>query len=261
MEPQPHPILQHPAANNSLAWLAVRNRDYIALTKLTVDHGRAATEPIIPVTGEPKTPLTAACLSGDTLAVSILLSAGADPNLRADGYSIASPMTWAIKAKSLGCIRQLLDAGAKHNPASEDWADTAVTHTNTEISDLPGDASSILRTLLNHGVPPTPRTFCRAIEKGRHTAVKHLIAAGADIHATRLINSTSPIECCLQLPGSIRNQYTTGPQMLRILLDAGYNPNAPCSRPAPSPPCSSPSRPEPTGRSPRSCAPAPILPR
>lgn len=213
--------LLEPNTPQGRAWIAVLNSDYGRLATEIAHHGAACTGPSALPGGWPVTPLTQAAKQGDSLAVRMLLDAGADPNHAASGNQIQSPTQWAIEAKSLGCARLLLAAGATA-PKWEDWAQEAVLSTETEVVD---EAPSILRAMLAAGAPATDAAMWAAISTGRHVAALDLIAHGG--HVDAVYRSHPMMSAALQLPGSDDSD-STGPQMLRILLAATASPDIPC---------------------------------
>ena len=90
-----------------LAWDAVQRADYEELERIIREHATTCTGTAQGRLGHPVTALTAAARRADSKAVGMLLDAGAEPNVRASGNMIASPMQWAIEADSLGCVRLL----------------------------------------------------------------------------------------------------------------------------------------------------------
>ena len=213
-----------PAGKAAIAVVEGRHNGLHACIKR---HGAAATVAVRGSIGHPVTPLGLAAIRGDTLAISLLLGAGADPHERANGHLIASPMAWAIESDSLGAVRLLVENRRWREggmPPEEDWTDLAV-HSRDHVAH-PNPA--ILRLLLAAQVKPTAAALERAVEKGIHAAARLLLDAGADPNEPARRRGVAPIALAIDLPGRDNDESTIGPAMLKLLAGAGANVNAWC---------------------------------
>ena len=217
--------LADPTTPSALAYLAVCDNDYDRLRELTSRHQASCTQLVGFTLGHALSPLTEAARSGDTLAVNLLLEAGADVDQRAHGNLPQTPTHWAIEAGSLGCVRMLL----AHRPTpadDEDWAATAIRHSRREQTEKIPECTTILRAVLKAGAPATPAALQAAVKDGRYVAALDLIRHGADPMAT---HQGYPIACdVFALVGYTDDSETLGPRMLRVLLDNGLDPDVPC---------------------------------
>ena len=212
------------------AWDAVCDADYKALDKVIGQHGDAATLEVQGPIGHPVTALTAAAQRGDTQALTMLLENDADPNVRASGNMIASPMAWAIEAQSLGCVRMLLTSDRYPlvlSPPDEDWAELAVLRGDYIKEPRP----AILKALLDAGIGASAEALGRAVDQGIHQVAKLLLDSGADANGPNARTGLLPMAHTLSLPGRVEAADTIGPQMMRLLIDKGASVDALCGPP------------------------------
>ena len=217
--------LANPGTPSGRAWDAVTFHDYETLAELIQTHGTDCTLPSESTLGHPVTPLTQAARRADTRALHMLLDAGANPNHRASGHTIHSPTHWAIESSSTGCVRMLLQAGARM-PEQEDWAFTAILHTPAELVEK---YPTILRMVLANSAPATDAAIHAAVSAGLHVAVENLLSHGARPDASH--QSFPLMTKVLALGGHTQDSQTIGPRMLAILLNAGASADAPCGPP------------------------------
>ena len=216
---------------SGMAWTAVRQADYEELEATLERHGVKATGTAQGPIGHAVTPLCAAAARGDTRAVSILIEAGADTGVKASGHMVATPMSWAIEADSLGCVLLLAKAMAKAKigePEDEDWCDLAIVAHDYIAHPDP----EILRALLNARANPTQGALCRSIAQGVEAAVEVLLVYGADPNRTDERTGNTPLGWCVSTLGGAPDQNDgTGPRILKLLLDRDADPNGVCGEP------------------------------
>ena len=213
------------------AWGAVILADYKGLAETLERFGKEATGTVHGALQYPVTALTAGAVRGDTLAVTMLLDAGAHPAEKGSGHLAASPIAWAIEADSLGCVRRLLAALQRvgiSQPQDEDWSDMAIVH-HDYISHPDPD---ILQALLEGGARATQGALCRSISHGIQQAVELLLDHGADPNGRDERTGENPLGWCVAaLGGTANRKETTGPAILTLLLGRSADPKRPCGEP------------------------------
>ena len=201
------------------AWLAVMAADYDALTKILSAHGTKATETTQGRIGHPVSALTTAARRGDSLAVRMVIEAGADLDLKASGNMEASPLSWGTEADSYSCVRLLLDAGASPTPPREDLANTAVLYHDY----VRNPRADVLELLLSGGVPATSKALYQALCKTAENAVEALLAAGADPNGAERSSGEPP-----PLGQTVKMAEEQGKRLMKRLLAAGADIHAEC---------------------------------
>ena len=114
------------------------------------------------------TPLMYAVLYGDARALSDMVRAGADPNLRNDVG--ASALMWAID--DVDKVRVLLEAGADVNATSD------FDRTPLALAAAHAGSAPVVGLLLDHGAKPSPAALASAALQENPAAVRILLSAG-----------------------------------------------------------------------------------
>lgn len=131
------------------------------------------------------TPLLEAAETGHADTVKILLERGADPNLAETGQSIGrgtTPLKAAVMNGDVIAIRYLLDGGAKVNAQRDDLGTAlhwAVEEGHTEAADLLLSRGADVDARNWYGMTP----LMNAASSGHADVVKLLIARGANVNA------------------------------------------------------------------------------
>ncbi|MBA4077817.1 MAG: hypothetical protein C0508_22505 [Cyanobacteria bacterium PR.023] len=127
--------------------------------------------------------LVKAAVAGDVGQVAMLATRGA--NVNAIGSNGATPLFWALNARSHNGVEALLHAGADPNLLT-----TKIGYSPMYFVAM-GDDSELLRLLLRFGGNPNhpgqgaieDRPLTQAAAKGRIENLRLLLAAGADVNA------------------------------------------------------------------------------
>ena len=161
------------------------------------------------------TALMAASYGGRVEVVSLLLEAGADPNLGMDTGTQAYPLSQACHGRHVEVVRLLLDAGADANVVGDGVGTTALM----TASDI-GHAE-VVHLLLDAGADTNLADIAgrtavmRASAKGHVEVVRLLLEAGADAHVADRGG-------CTALMLASENGHV---EAVRLLLDAGTDVN------------------------------------
>ena len=161
--------------------------------------------------------LFAAVWAGDIERVKVLLSAGADANVRskAKDHGNARPLHWAASAGNVGIVNALLASRADPNAATDSgwtplhsaaWQNRANAIRALTAGGADPDAKDNERTTVLH----------RAVIEGHAEAIKALLAGGADPNSVGLEDLT-----VLGL-AAIENQA----EAIKVLAASGANVNA-----------------------------------
>jgi ankyrin repeat protein len=168
------------------------------------------------------TPLSLACVNGNTTIVELLLDAGADPNTTLRGGETVL-MTAARTGRS-GPVQALLARHANVN-AKERRGQTAImwaaAEGHTEVVRLLIQADADFSTPLDSGF--TPLFF--AVREGRTETVSALLEAGADVNSTiqpRKGTGKGPRSGTSPLMLAVENGHF---ELAMTLLEAGADPN------------------------------------
>ena len=121
-------------------------------------------------------------------------------------------------------MRLVLGAGGAAGE-NEDVQDIAVIHADP----VKTPHHKVLKLLLEH-TPASARALCRAVERHSPQWAKQLTDAGADANARPEPWKAPPLQMALEAPGT-ESPDTIGQRLLKVLLDAGANPNEPLGRP------------------------------
>ena len=124
------------------------------------------------------------------------------------------------KGGPLSSVRMLLEAGARQ-AGNEDVQDTAVYSTDPVT-----DSKHPILAILLEKMKPSTEALCRAIERKAPRWAEQLTRAGADPNAWSRRTETAPLLDALSAPGSA-DAGTLGPRLLKMLLDAGADPERP----------------------------------
>ena len=198
---------------------AVRLGDVIGLARLIEAHGAAAAAAAEQPICSRATPLGHAAEAGDSLMVKMLLDAGADPSERSGGHMLESPLARAVRAaQNVTTVRLLLDAGGR--PAEgEDLQDHAVLSCDTVM-----EPHNRILALLLERLPASDAALNRAVDRQAPQWAAQLTAAGADPDVVDARTLHTPMAGALRAPGR-NSAETLGPRLLKVLLDAGADPN------------------------------------
>ena len=160
-----------------------------------------------------ETPLSLACVNGNSGIVEDLLELGAYPNLHAAGEP---PLLTCARSGSIETVKLLLRHGANPNVTDAWKGQTALMWAAAE------DHATVVETLVAHGADAnlastageTPLLF--AVQLGHDDTMRTLLAADADVAVT------SPAGAPLTHVAAAAGHHTLGP----MLLDHGADPNA-----------------------------------
>ena len=160
-----------------------------------------------------ETPLSLACVNGNSGIVEDLLELGAYPNLHAAGEP---PLLTCARSGSIETVKLLLRHGANPNVTDAWKGQTALMWAAAE------DHVTVVETLVAHGADvnlastagETPLLF--AVQLGHDDTMRTLLAADADVAVT------SPAGAPLTHVAAAAGHHTLGP----MLLDHGADPNA-----------------------------------
>ena len=188
------------------AWDAVKAGDHRSLMDLIGKHGQKVTEAVQGTSGYSVTALTEAAARGDTWSTELLLKAGAEADLRTNGHHMVTPLVWAIRGRSIGCVRLLLDAGA--TSPGDDLADEIVAYERHEDY-------LMLKMALKRGNAASQEALCRAVEEQKENMARLLLEAGADPNG-RTADWDSPIELAIANAGDDDNESA---RMLELLIE------------------------------------------
>ena len=208
------------------AWRAVQEGKHDTLEAILESHGQAACGTAQGPVGHPVRALSCAARMGDTLAMTMLIKAGADVNARSDGNMIASPLQWTIEANSLAGIRILVQNGAEVNPEHENLARHAVQYGDP----VQHPHNTVLEALLSSGTKAGPDALVMALERRSPQWAAQLLDAGVDpnAHDTRP-GGRQPLEVVIQLRpqnAGAADASSTAMRSLQVLLDAKVDVNA-----------------------------------
>ena len=175
---------------------------------------------------------------GDSLAVEMLLKAGADPNgPRESKWQRASTLARAVKAGSAPAARLLLDAGAVEN-SGEDLADILIK------GGQPANAEhgAVLELLIERG-RATTQALGRATLVGAAHWCRQLTAGGAAVDSDANRWETAPLRLAIGAHGSTQDAAATagaepsgvserhkGTETVRELLRMRANPKSDVGR-------------------------------
>jgi ankyrin repeat protein len=162
------------------------------------------------------TPLICACRGGAAAVAALLVTRGADVNIRGKGQFGATPIYAAAESGELSVVDFLLGHGADANALALDGSSALM------VAALHGKAE-IVRSLLDAGADINVRNkqgagaLHAAAQGGHAESVVHLLRAGADPHATESERSETPLFFAAQ-SGDVAT--------MKALVDAGAGVNA-----------------------------------
>ena len=220
MNPDTHYLGDEARTPQGVAYDAVKAGDDQKLAAILAEHEERATRPAQGPLGHRVTPLCTAAERGDSRLVEMLLEAGADPNVEANGHMTASPLAHAVRAgANTTVVRCLLREGAVPAPG-EDLQDSAVLAYNP----VERPHNDMLEMLLGY-YPASDAALYRAVERGSPQWGKQLVDAGADPNAVNERGGERPIAPALRAVGT-EDRDSVGRRLLTMLLDAGADPKA-----------------------------------
>lgn len=167
---------------------------------------------------EPPTALMFAARGGNARVVRVLVRAGAD--LHARGEHDADALDWAIAHGRLDAARELLRAGVDPNRPGH----VGRTPLGQALESLePGDDAALVALLLDAGAR------LDAIDDVDSSILDNAAHFGQNADGLRLVlarASSQDLEAWRRAPALAWQARSGLPEMVRVLLDAGFDPNA-----------------------------------